>query len=221
MHHYTYIIQHKKTEMRYIGVRSSHCIPTEDKDYWGSSKHLPKDIRDTHSKIILKEHLSRKEAVAHEVYLHMLNSVALNLNYYNRSCQKTTGFDTSGTKLETFTETHRKNLSLANKAYASRSDYVNPRKGVIVSLESRAKNSASKKADKRPSHIKAPRFTPWFITDNNVTHLFYTTTKQDYALQQGLPSATYRMLATASKGIKPRNRGKYKGLIVGNIPTLI
>lgn len=219
MYHYTYIIQHKETDMRYIGVRSSACTPTEDVHYWGSSKYLPTDVRETHSKVILREHPSREEAVAHEVHLHAINDVANSAHYYNRACQKTTGFDTSGTTRAPFTETHRQNLSAANKAHASKPGYVNPRKGITVSAESRLKNSLSKKADPRPAYVKAPRFTPWFITDNNITQLFYTVTKQQYAISKGVRSATYRDLATKSKGIKPIARGKYKGLIVGNIPT--
>ena len=240
--------------MRYIGVRSSKYLPVNDTDYWGSSKHLPKDIRDTHRKIIIKEHSARKEAVAHEVLLHDLNDVAVSPFYYNKAKQLTTGFDTSGvpmseeakakisraTKGRTFTKEHLANiqaartengsieftaehianLSKAQKAHCAKPGYVNPRKGVIVSAESRRKNSESKKADKRPAYVKAPKFKPWFITDNNVTHLFYTTTKQEYAIQQQVPPATYRDLATRSKGVKPIAKGKYKGLIIGNIRTV-
>lgn len=239
--------------MRYIGVRSSKCVPTMDIDYWGSSKHLPTNIKDTHSKIILKEHTTRKKAVAHEVLLHELNDVAVNPHYYNKARQLTTGFDTSGVSMSeeakckiskatkgrtftkehldniqkartkngpiSFTEDHLANLSKAQKKHCSSPGYINPRKGVAVSKETRSKHSASKKADKRPAYIKAPRFTPWFITDNNVTHLFYTITKQEYALQQGVLGSTYRDLATRSKGVRPLAKGKYKGLIVGNIPT--
>lgn len=119
----------------------------------------------------------------------------------------------------TFTDKHRANLSKAQKAHCSSPTYINPRKGVTVSEESRRKNSESKKADKRPLYIKSPRFKPWFITDGNVTHLFYTITKQEYAIKMQVYEGTYRSLATQSKGVKPIAKGKYKGLIVGNIPT--
>jgi hypothetical protein len=238
--------------MRYIGVRSSKCLPVEDTKYWGSSKHLPKDVASTHIKIIIKEHQTRIEAVAHEVLMHELNDVAVNPMFYNKAKQLVTGFDTSGTTVRedvkkriantlkgrviteehqakitaallgrVFSEEHRENLSKAHKEICARPGYVNPRKGVEVSEESRKKNSASKKADPRPLHIKSPRFKPWFITDlnNSITHLFYTLTKQEYALQCNVNPGTYRDLATKSKGVKALARGKYKGLIVGNIPT--
>lgn len=53
-----------------------------------------------------------------------------------------------------------------------------------------------------------------------MTHLFYTTTKQEFAVQQQVRESMYRDLATRSRGIKPIKKGKYKGLIVGNIPTV-
>ena len=99
MNHYTYLIQHKTEDKRYIGVRSCKCDPIEDTTYWGSSKHLPKDVKHTHVKIILKVHKTRVEAVAHEIVLHKLNNVAASSNYYNRACQTSTGFDTSGTTI--------------------------------------------------------------------------------------------------------------------------
>lgn len=236
--------------MRYIGVRSSECIPTLDTEYWGSSKHLPKDVKDTHCKIVIKTHATRKEAVAHEVLMHGLNDVGVNPIFYNKAKQLVTGFDTAGVPMSEdakrriantlkgrvitvehrakitmsltgrkFSDKHKESLSKAQKNLASKPDYRNPRQGVTVSEESRKKNSETKKADPRPAHIKAPRFTPWFITSDNVTRLFYTTTKQEHAIQQGLPGGTYRDLAAKSKGVKPIAKGKYKGLIVGNIPA--
>jgi len=42
-YHYTYIITNKETGMKYFGVRSSDCNPTDD-IYMGSSKYLKADI---------------------------------------------------------------------------------------------------------------------------------------------------------------------------------
>lgn len=233
--------------MRYIGVRTSKCPPTEDTSYWGSSKHLPDNISTTHVKIILKLHASRKDAVAHEVLMHRLNSVATNPIFYNKANQLTTGFDTSGVPMSedtkskiaatlkgrkitpehqakiteklkgrVFSDEHKHNLSLAHLKYCARDGYVNPRKGIVVSKESRKKNS-----DTRPAYIKAPRFSPWFIIENGITYLFHTITKQEYALSKGVKPSTYRELATRSCGIRPMARGKYKGIIVGNLPTQV
>lgn len=250
MFHYTYLIQSIDSDMRYIGVRSSSIPPIEDTEYWGSSKHLPKDVATTHRKIILKIHPTREEAVAHEILLHTLNDVAANTNYYNKAKQTSVGFDTSGIPLSdsmkekisntlknreftqehldkikaaitgrTFSEEHKSNLSKSIRRYTSRDDYVNPRKGVKVSAETRAKWR------KAVDHIystphKNPNFKPWFISYPTVTHLFYDKTKQEYAIEQGCSNKrVFQDLATKSKGIKPLSYGKYKGLIIGNIPT--
>lgn len=127
MYHYTYLIQHKTENKRYIGVRSSKVPPTEDTTYWGSSKYLPKDVQHTHTKIIIKVHPTRELALQHEIHLHNVNDVAVNPDYYNRAKQTSTGFDTTGTKLSderklhcsitlkgrVFTEEHKSNLSKA------------------------------------------------------------------------------------------------------------
>lgn len=123
-YHYTYLIQHKTEDKRYIGVRSSNVHPTEDTGYWGSSKYLPTNIQENHVKIIIKIHHSRKEAVEHEILLHNLNDVAKSPSYYNKAKQTSTGFDTSGVPIpisvrklsallkgRTFSENTRKQMS--------------------------------------------------------------------------------------------------------------
>ena len=119
MNHYTYLIQHKTEDKRYIGCRSCTCEPNQDLKYWGSSKHLPKDIQSTHVKIILKAWSTRAEAIAHEVLLHELNNVAEDTRYYNKAKQTSTGFDTSGLKL-TFTEAHIQNMKKASQSRKTR-----------------------------------------------------------------------------------------------------
>lgn len=75
MTHYTYLIQHKTKNKRYIGVRSCITTAQEDTLYWGSSRYLPLDVTQTHVKIILKIFETRQEAVEHEILLHKLNNV--------------------------------------------------------------------------------------------------------------------------------------------------
>ena len=156
MHHYTYLIQHRFSNMRYIGKRSCKCKPQEDTSYWGSSKHLPKDIQKDHVKIILKEHNSAKEAIAHEILLHDLNDVSNNPCYYNKAKQTSTGFDTTGIKLK-FTEEHKQKISktltgMAKSDIAKKNNsiaqkklyqngYTNPRTGIIMSAELKQKIS--------------------------------------------------------------------------------
>ncbi len=99
MFHYTYLLLHKTNGMRYIGVRSSKVSPLEDFLYWGSSRHIPSDVKKTHIKIILKEFSTRQEAVEHEILLHNLNDVAKSPFFYNKAKQTSSKFDTSGIKL--------------------------------------------------------------------------------------------------------------------------
>lgn len=193
MYHYTYLIQHKTQNHRYIGVRSSKLQPHEDTAYWGSSKYLPKDISSTHAKIILREWPTRKEALAHEILLHDLNDVANNAEYYNRAKQTALGFNTTGT---TLTAEHKQKCSkalkgrivtpearnkirdaLTNRVISESSrkknsesqkrlydnGYVNPRQGIVMSAELKQKIAQRKKELECGIGTKNPRFTPWFI----------------------------------------------------------
>ena len=110
LYHYTYEITHNLSGMKYIGVRTSIKSPECDNDYWGSSKFVPKDIKKTGTKTILKVFSSRKSAVQHEIELHEMYDIAANKKFWNRSKQTCTGFDTAGTVL---TEEHKKKCSEA------------------------------------------------------------------------------------------------------------
>lgn len=251
-YHYTYLIQHKTEDKRYIGVRSSNVHPTEDTDYWGSSKHLPTNIQENHVKIIIKIHHSRKEAISHEILLHELNNVAESPCFYNKAKQTSTKFDTSGVTLtdehkekcriastgryhtqETkdklskllkgriFSEETKKRMSQAQKLLYKQTDYTNPRQGVTLSEETKRKLSESLKRSGASKSIRNNRFSPWFITDKNITYIYYDKTKEEIALENNLPVATYSDLSTKSKGYLPIKQGKHKGLVIGNISDAI
>lgn len=111
MYHYTYLLLHKTTSKRYIGVRTSKVPPIQDTEYWGSSIHIPSDVKSTHIKIILKEFVTRDEAVRHEILLHELNNVAVSENFYNRAKQTSIKFDTAGT---TLTAEHKEKCRIAS-----------------------------------------------------------------------------------------------------------
>lgn len=234
--------------MKYIGVRSSKCHPIDDTEYWGSSRHLPSDVKDTHKKRVLSIFSTRMEAVSHEIYLHNKYDVAINPSFYNKAKQTSTGFDTSGTTLteehlekvskslkgkkkplshgknvskalkgKPKTEAHRKNCSIAQKLKASQPDYVNPRKGVTLSDETKAKVSKTKKDNGSAASIRNPRFSPWFIIIQGVRTEYYTVTKSEFALQNNLNPDTFRSQSSASKGIKAVGFGHLGKCIVGNI----
>lgn len=107
-YHYVYkIINNNPTDARkyYIGVRTTKgCLPQKDTKYWSSSKYLTEDIKvigeEHFSKEILSVWKTRKEAVAEEIRLHNEFDVSKNPEFYNKSKQTTTGFDTGGAILE-------------------------------------------------------------------------------------------------------------------------
>jgi len=221
MYHYTYIIKDKKSKMKYIGVRSSKCKPLEDTSYWGSSKYLPKDIQSTHKKRILRIFSSREAAVAHEIELHNKYNVVSSKEFYNKAKQTSTGFDTQGTTLPPFSKEHRKKLSDSIKKYTSTLDYVNPRKGIKLSKETKQKLSESLKnsRNKKSSSEASPRFKPWFIEDVKTKNLevFYDLTKQEYASRFNISIATLKAAVLRSKGTHPIKKGLFKGKILGNL----
>lgn len=158
MYHYTYIIQHKTLNKRYIGVRTSKVLPIEDTSYWGSSKYIPKDVKITHRKIILKTFKTREEAIEHEILLHELNNVSTSDEYYNKSKQTSSKFDTTGT---TLTKEHKLKCSNSLKGRKMPPEYCealgNRMRGKIVSKESREKMSKSQKLLAQASDYKNPR----------------------------------------------------------------
>lgn len=233
MYHYTYLIQHRTTDMRYIGKRSCKCLPEEDTSYWGSSKHLPKDIQKDHVKIILRKHETAKHAIQHEILLHELNDVAKNQSYYNKAKQLSTGFDTTGTKLQ-FTDEHKqkisntltglpksetakKNNSIAQKLLY-KNGYINPRTGAVLSDELKTYIKQRKTELQCGVGTNNPKFKPWFISYPTHTTLFYTTTKEAQSIQDGHNKHYYQDLSQKSKGIRPLKHGKMKGCVVGHIP---
>jgi hypothetical protein len=101
-YHYVYKITNLKPQDQrkfYIGVRSSNCLPKDD-HYWSSSKYLKEAIKDNGYNNFKKEILSiwesRKLALTEEIRLHELYDVSKNPQYYNRSKQTSSGWDTTG-----------------------------------------------------------------------------------------------------------------------------
>lgn len=107
MNHYTYQI-HYSNGMKYIGVRSCKCSPSDDTNYVGSSTYTDNNLI-TH-KEILREFATREEAVLHEIELHEQHDVAKSDTFYNRSKQTSTGFDTTGLSM-TLTEEHKQKIA--------------------------------------------------------------------------------------------------------------
>lgn len=101
-YHYVYFIENLTPvdERRYyIGVRSCECFPEED-PYMGSSVSLNEVISrcgiQHFQKTILSEFSSRKDAVQHEIDLHLFYDVGRNKQFFNKARQTSTRRDTSG-----------------------------------------------------------------------------------------------------------------------------
>ena len=113
--HYTYLLSDNDGKM-YIGARSCIAHPNDD-NYWSSSKYVLNAIKNgvLFNKEILAIWSSRKEAVLHEVLLHDVFDVAKNKNFYNKSKQTSTFFDTSGNEVSK--ETRAKRRTSMEKRY--------------------------------------------------------------------------------------------------------
>lgn len=99
-YHYTYIIVNIENNMKYIGARSCKHHPTQDVRYMSSSENVKAEIKrlgiSAFRKDILAIWSSRNEAIAHEILLHDCFDVAINHQFYNKSKQTSTKFDTTG-----------------------------------------------------------------------------------------------------------------------------
>lgn len=168
MNHYTYELTCHN--MKYIGVRSCECLPTEDTDYWGSSKYNPNDLREVGVKGVLAQFDTRLEAAQHEIDLHDLYDVGANPEYWNRAKSTTTGFDVSGT---THSDEAKAKIGAAHagkvtsdktkaKMSAAQTGELSHSFGKTLSEEAKAKLSADKI---KPVNIHC-RYTNNLIAEN-------------------------------------------------------
>lgn len=221
MYHYTYQLQDKFSNMKYIGKRSCKCLPEEDIHYWGSSKHLPKDVKLTHTKTILKTHTTAKEAIAYEMFLHYLLQVSTNPEYYNKAKQTSIGFDTTGTKL---TDEHRAKCSASlkgkNKPEGFGKKVSEGLKGYKKSAEHLQKIADALRNNGTSKGTKNNNFRPWYISTPTCTTFYFTTTKHQKALEDGYHMKQYVSIQRQNKKYgKPIQKGRFKGFVVGELPT--
>ena len=121
MHHYVYRITDLENNKYYYGTRSSKITPkfdigckyfssSRDKDFISKQKENPLKFKYK----VVKIFNTRKEAISLEIKLHDKFNVGINENFYNRSKQTSTGWDTTGIPNPMREETKIK-LSIANK----------------------------------------------------------------------------------------------------------
>ena len=223
MTHYTYLIQHKTKDKRYIGVRSYNGKAIEDIEYWGSSKYLPNDVQTTHVKIILKEFSTRQKAVEHEILLHKLNNVVKDPSYYNRSAQTSTSYDTTGSTFK-LTEEQRTKISIANKGKKRTLEQCEAQRkrqlGSTRSSEARLKHSQTIKANGSNVGIKNASFKPWYVSTSTVTHLFVNISKNEQSVLEGHYRKYYADLQKKfNRNKQPIFTKQYGIITLGDLPN--
>lgn len=104
--HYVYRITNKENNKHYYGVRSSKIEPKLDLGikYFSSSRdkefmNEQKINKDKFKYKVIKMFETREEAINLEIKLHNKFEVQKNKNFYNKSKQTTTKFDTAGLSL--------------------------------------------------------------------------------------------------------------------------
>lgn len=122
-YHYTYCITNKLNSKKYIGVRSSDILPTDDLGikYFSSSTDTEFiEEQHTHPESftyeIINEYDIREDAIKEEIRLHKLHNVATNENFYNKSIQTSTKFNYNNTGNHHSGETKKK-ISDSHKGY--------------------------------------------------------------------------------------------------------
>lgn len=154
MKHYTYRIRYTDGKS-YVGVRSCKTEVVNDAAYIGSSKYTPNHL--FQSKEILGIFLTRAEAVAHEIELHMLWDVGRSNEFYNRSRQTSTKFDTSGISLERSVEHNVK----IKKALTGRKR--SPRECEQISRGKKGKSHAPHSEETKQKISESRKGTPGFL----------------------------------------------------------
>ena len=192
--HYVYLLQNKVNGMCYIGVRSCKTSVWDD-SYMGSSTTMTQEDKDNCNKIILKRFGSREEAVAYEVEMHEKFDVGRNPLFYNKAKQTSTGFDTTGTKVE-FSEEHKKFLASSRKAYNK--EYGNPG-SKPVSEETRKKLSS---AGKEWYKNNVPKSKGRKLTEEHKQKINPLGRTHKESTKNKIKS-THREKATQHKGFKP------------------
>jgi hypothetical protein len=149
--------------MTYIGVRTSKVLPELDTTYWGSSKHLPKDVSKTHTKTIIALFFTREWAVEYEIYLHNKYDVAVNPMFYNKAKQTSKKFDTSGTTLGQEHAERARKLFLGRKhTEETKKKLSEAHKGKLKSEQAKANMSlAQKRHASSPDYVNFNKGKPF------------------------------------------------------------
>lgn len=211
MHHYVYEIKFS-SGMKYIGVRSSKCLPHEDVKYLGSSKVIPPSEYLEYTKTIIEEFNSRPEAVAKEIELHALYNVKSNSEYYNQVNQTIEGFDAQGCTMATHKYLREKSANVRERGLSPKQqEWQEMRKGV--------KQGPNK--EKANIGIDHPRTKPWYyITPDFKYHEVRTSIPDYFRTAENIPSALSERMVSyniSQRAHKPAIKGPMKGFTIGRL----
>lgn len=190
----------------------------------GSSRYMTQEDKDSCNKIILKRFDSRRDAVAYEIQLHEEFDVGVASNFWNKSKQTVTGFDTTGRKMSEAEKAKRgeiqkkrfKKQGHPNKGVKQTEDHkrkvVESRAGYKHSADTKAKMSLSAKG------INNPSFKPWWYKfgGSNIIEV-YDKTPQQVSEEWGIPYNTLKDRFRKQYHGKPKANEPFKGIVVGRI----
>jgi hypothetical protein len=154
-----------------------------------SAKTVSKEYKQNCTKSILKTFKARKEALAHEIYLHNLFEVAINPAFFNAAKQTSTGFDTTGIpmhKYRSYKMTDETKKQISNKL-----------KGQQQSPETKAKRAATLKSitpNIDPNHYKR-------LGELNRQRLLGTTKTKKYIFASDVKDKTIRIFYNKNTNI--------------------
>jgi len=193
MQHYTYLIEYKNG-LKYMGVRSCKCKPEEDTSYVGSSKHTP-NSSEILFKNILNTYSSRAEAIEAEIAFHAEHGVATNSEYYNKSNQTNTGFDTLGVTFEHTTEHRIKIKQSLTGRKRSPEECLAISKGKTGKLGAKHSNETKRKigkahAGKRVSQESIDKMVTTRIANDSFVQSVNTKAKISKTLLENPPNTT-------------------------------
>ena len=237
--HYVYLLKSKDDGRLYIGDRTApHGNPYTDVSYKSSCKVVSKQYKQNCMKRVLKTFNTREEAKAFEIMLHTKYDVGINPRFFNGAKQTSTKFDTSGiTPPHTKTEEWKNKCRAYNttRTYNSKPHSEETKKqisatwtkkyaeGYIPSAKKQHSEESIAKMKQAAQRLKGPAcehpaFKPWFIKyPSGDVVAFYTISKREKSLQDGLPSYAYEAACTHSKGVTALKQGRLKNYIIGNI----
>lgn len=230
MNHYVYQIDFTNSK-KYIGVRSSKCLPEEDINYLGSCKSIPTDAYKGCVKTILATFDTRHEAVMKEIELHEKYNVKSNEDFYNQVNQTVTKFDQQGCTKKTHkhvaemakkltgrnrnTHEYIEDLSIKQKGkqHPNHKKYTDSVKGVPQGNRAESANKGAKNHKTKPWYYITPDFK-YYEVHTSIPEFFATCT----SIPEGMTERMVKYNVSQNAHI-PASRGSMAGFTIGRLES--